>query len=255
MENRILANCCKKHLDLRNAKLSDEYYYKSLPMCIIDAVFSIGIRYTITRNVVINFCRKAQIQRLRDHGTEFPPIECQFSVKSLLELYDEYSIDEITDRFYQNRNRTSSRSGILKSEAVLRFAKVLEYYGINYFQDLSKLIGNDEFEKDIKQIPGQSSGKSTSYFYMLAGEENYIKADRMIIRFIKYCTGRIVDVGQASSLIIGALDILKEEFPDLTPRKLDHEIWKYQKNLTTYELHFVKRHNDKEKKRVEFLLF
>jgi len=231
MENTILADCCKKHLDFKNAKLSEEYYYKSLPICIIDAVFSISIRYTTTRNVVMNFCRKAQIQRLRNYGSEFPPIERQFSVESLLKLYDEYSIDEITDRFYQNRNRTSSRSGILKAEAVLMFAKVLENYGINYLQDLSELIGDYRFENAIKTIPGQRSGKSTSYFYMLAGEENFIKADRMIIRFIKYCIGRVVDVGQASSLIIGTLDILKEEFPDLTPRQLDHEIWKYQKNI------------------------
>ncbi len=231
MENTILADCCKKHLDLKNAKLSGEYYYKSLPICIIDAVFSIGIRYTITRNVVKNFCEKAQIQQLREHGSEFPPIERQFSVESLLKLYDEYSIDEMTDSFYKNRNRTSPQSGILKSEAVLMFAKVLENYGINYFQDLSGLICDDEFENAIKMIPGQRSGISTSYFFMLAGEDNFIKADRMIIRFIEYCIGRVVDVDQASSLIIGAIDILKEEFPDLTPRKLDHEIWKYQKNI------------------------
>ncbi len=56
MDIETLANCCKRHLDLQNAKFNDEYYYNSLPFCVIDAVFSIGIRYTITRNVVINFC-------------------------------------------------------------------------------------------------------------------------------------------------------------------------------------------------------
>jgi hypothetical protein len=231
MESRTIADCCKRFLDLKNAKLSEEYYYKSLPLCVIDAVFSIGIRYTITRNVVKNFCTEMKIERLRKYGSIYPSIENQFSIESLLNLYNQFSIDEITDSFFHSRNRTSSKHGILKSEAVLHFATVLTKYEINYFQDLSLFIGNNEFENYIKEIPGQGSGISTSYFYMLAGEENFIKADRMIIRFIESCIHRITAANEASRLITDALEILKEESPTLTPRILDHEIWKYQRSI------------------------
>ena len=231
MENRTIADCCKRLLDLKNARLGEEYYYSSLPLCVIDAVFSIGIRYTITRNVVNNFCTKIKINRSRKYGNTYPSIENQFSIESLLNLYNQFSIDDITDTFFRSRNRTSTKNGILKSEAVLHFATVLKKNEINYFQDLPPFIGNEEFENCLKEIPGQGSGISTSYFYMLAGEENFIKADRMIIRFIQKCIHRTPTANEASRLIINALEILKEEFPNLTPRILDHVIWNYQRNI------------------------
>jgi len=231
MKHEIIAQCCSKRLDLENAKLSDEYYYKSLSLCVIDAVFSIGIRYAITRNVVRNFCNKLLIERLREDGSPYPPIEHQFSIEALLNLYDQFSINEITDNFFCSRNRTSSKNGILKSEAVSRFCTELKEFGVNYFQDLPLIIGNDRFENSIKKIPGQGSGLSTSYFYMLAGEENVIKADRMIIRFIESCIHLVVTTTEASQLIMEAHEILREEFPSLTPRILDHEIWKYQRRI------------------------
>lgn len=226
----ILSDCCKQFLNLRNAELSEEYYYNSLPLCIIDAVFSIGIRYSTTRQVVINFCDSQKIVRLRQHGSFYPVKNQQISIKEFLDLSKIHSIEEMANSFYKNRCRTSSRNGILKAEAVFRFAEVLHKYGINYFQDLPEFIGNIELKNSIKEIPGQKSGISTSYFYMLAGDENYIKTDRMIIRFIEVCIGKNVNSYEAKELTEKAHQILKEDFPNLTLRELDHEIWKYQKN-------------------------
>ena len=66
---------------------------------------------------------------------------------------------------------------------------------------------------------------------MLAGGEDFIKPDRMIIRFVESVIQEKVDSDKTYSLILDALTILKKEFPALTPRMLDHEIWKYQQNL------------------------
>jgi len=222
MKHEMIAHCCRKTFDLETAKLSDEYYYNSLPFCVIDAVFSIGIKYTTTRNVVRNFCQKLQTKRLRGHGNPYPAIEQQYSVESLLKLYEQFSIDEMTANFFCNKNRTSPNNGILKSEAVYRFCTVLNEFGVNYFQDISLVIGNDRFENSIKKIPGQGSGLSTGYFYMLAGKDNQIKADRMIIRFIKSCIYLDVTGTEASELLIAACEILRSEFPSLTPSVLSH---------------------------------
>lgn len=226
-----IAAFCKTLLNLSNTRLSDEYYYNSLPFCVIDAVFSIGIRYTITRNVVCNFTNKLQIQRLRGHANPYPKIEGQFSNDSLLRIYEKFDINELTTDFFKSRNRTSPTNGILKSEAVYLFSKVLKDFDVNFLQDVSKIIGNEDFEHAIKKIPGQGSGISTQYFYMLAGDDNFIKADRMIIRFIKSCIQQEVSTKEAFDLITGANNLLSTAFPNLTPRILDHEIWKFQKNL------------------------
>lgn len=38
-----LAQYCDKILDLKRAKLNEEYFYQSLPLCVIDSIYSIGI--------------------------------------------------------------------------------------------------------------------------------------------------------------------------------------------------------------------
>ncbi|MEJ1959689.1 MAG: hypothetical protein WDM70_09960 [Nitrosomonadales bacterium] len=84
---------------------------------------------------------------------------------------------------YRNRQRTSARNGILKADAVNRFAAVLRKYNIEYLQDISEALGNTALERDIRSIPGQTSGISLKYFFMLAGSDDLIKPDRMILAF------------------------------------------------------------------------
>lgn len=55
-QTEFIANFCRNNLNLRNAKLGNEYYYQSLPLCIIDALFSIGIKYQTTQSVVQKYC-------------------------------------------------------------------------------------------------------------------------------------------------------------------------------------------------------
>jgi hypothetical protein len=182
--------------------------------------------------VVVNFCNVQGIKRLREHGSIFSSIEKQFSIDEFLNVFKKHGIDKITQQFFNNKCRTSSRNGILKSEAVQRFSEILRKFEVNYFQDIAHLIGDVGFENAIKQIPGQGSGISTSYFYMLAGDEEFIKPNRMIIRFIKTCVGRTgVKTDEATKLVKEAHQKLKHDFLYLTLRQLDHEIWKYQKNI------------------------
>ncbi|MDO9527966.1 MAG: hypothetical protein Q7J27_02270, partial [Syntrophales bacterium] len=95
---------------------------------------------------------------------------------------------------------------------------------------------------DIKTIPGHRSGISLKYFFMLAGSEDLIKPDRWIKKFIEDAFTWARDEGYATIirnkvndresqwLLSGACDELKLKYPRLTPRLLDHEIWKYQRS-------------------------
>lgn len=219
---------CKNKLDLENAKLDIGYYYSNLPVCIIDAVFSIGIKYTATRNVVERFCKYMNIETFREFGSDFPNREQQYSIDKFIEFYQTYDIEFITEKIYENRCRTSTNSGILKTQAVLDFAQILQKYKINCFQDISKIINDTNFEKDIKTIKGQNSGKSLSYFFMLAGNENLIKPDRMVERFVESAINKRLSTDEIIRLFNEIIPILKSEFPILTLRALDHEIWKFE---------------------------
>jgi hypothetical protein len=131
---------------------------------------------------------------------------------------------------FRNRQRTSPRSGILKAEAVQRFAEVLLHHKVQYFQDISRAAEDESLEKSILAIPGQGSGLSLRYFWMLAGSDEFIKPDRMVLRFLESALSRPVSVHEAQNLLSGACDLLKKDHPNLTPRLLDHEVWKHQRD-------------------------
>lgn len=52
MDAKKLADACERIFSLNTVELSEAYYYDSLPLCIIDAVFSIGVRYIGVQNTV-----------------------------------------------------------------------------------------------------------------------------------------------------------------------------------------------------------
>ena len=179
-EIQTFINYCKTILNLSKLTQTEEYGYHNLPLCIIDAVFSIGVTYQSTENSVKHFCEHFGVTRLREK--ELATRSEQLSVSSFIQFHQNFTFQEMAEKVYQNKQRTSTSNGILKAEAAYRFAGVIQGYCVEYLQDVNKILGDEKFEADIARIPGQSSGLSTRYFYMQAGDENFIKPDRMIRR-------------------------------------------------------------------------
>jgi hypothetical protein len=69
---------------------------------------------------------------------------------------------------------------------------------------------------------------------MLAGSDNFVKADRHIRNFVSAALGlqTCVEPQKAEELLVEAIEILKNSgFQKFTPRLLDYLIWNYQKSL------------------------
>ena len=49
MEVTKLAFYCRMHLDFTDLQLDQAYFYQSLPLCVIDAVYSIGVALQLNR--------------------------------------------------------------------------------------------------------------------------------------------------------------------------------------------------------------
>lgn len=228
-DEEAVALHCASNLDMAALALSDEYYYTGLPLCVIDAVYSIGVKYESTANTVRRYCDHFSLPRLRPRAAELPPIEDQESVEEFRTKMLHYGIERLTTDVFANRQRTSSCNGILKAEAVYRFADALTRHGVNYLQDVVEAATDAELEAEIRSIPGQKSGISFQYFLMLAGSDDLIKPDRMILRFLSGVLGRVVAVDEAQALVQGACLCLRERYPHLTPRLLDYAIWEYQR--------------------------
>lgn len=228
MDTIRLSEYCDHVLDLQHAKLSDEYFYQSLPLCVIDAVFSLGVKYQGTRQTVIRYCNYYDLRRIRA-DKESTSITEQESIKQFTDKVESAGIEVFSDKVFDNRQRTSSKNGILKTEAVLKFAKALQKYGVNYLQDVPMLLNNSKFEESIRTIPGQKSGISLKYFFMLSGLEDIIKPDRHIKAFIKDAIKIDTEIHEAQILLSNTCEKLKVKYPHLTPRLLDNKIWEYQR--------------------------
>lgn len=228
-EIRKLTDYCEQVLNLREAKLSPEYFYQSLPLCVIDSVFSLGVNYEGTRRTVMRYCDYYGLQRIREDKDYLPLKDKQESIELFVEKMQSFGVEKFTQEIFDNRQRTSTKSGILKSEAVLKFATVLRKFGVNYFQDIPRIISDERFEREIMNIPGQTTGLSLRYFFMLAGSDEFIKPDRMILRFLEDTLNRCISPGEAQKLVTKAVFNLRPSYPTLTPRLLDNEIWKFRR--------------------------
>ncbi len=209
-------------------EVAEEYGYASLPLCVIDSVFSIGVRYEGVRNVIERYCRRFGLPKQAPKGT-VPPRDQQESITAFLARVIPMDAERLAAEVFGNRQRTSARNGILKADAVVQFAGVLARHRIEHLQDVLEAHDLAAVEGDVRRIPGQSSGLSWRYFLMLAGREDLVKPDRMIFRFLERVVGRPVSPDEAQAMLTAAARELGREFPGITPRTLDNQIWRQER--------------------------
>ena len=218
-----------KIIDFSKIEMSEEYFYNSIVLCIIDSIYSINSNYTSTSNVVKRYCEKFGIMRFKDNNEVSINIENEHTVNDFLNNILGFSYDYLAENIFNNRQRTSAVNGILKAQAVVEFAKILERYDINSFKDIDKIYDN-KVKKELLKIRGQSSGLSYTYFLMLLGDENLIKKDRHIIDFIYNVTQKRVSEEEVNNIFDEIIDDLKKQNIDMTRTKLDNIIWNFMRN-------------------------
>jgi hypothetical protein len=229
MDNKKFLQYCLDNLDLDEEDQFEEYF-SCISLCAINAIFSINTRYEAVLNAIDRFCRHFKLDIAHSVNGQIPPIKKQKSVSQIYNLLKGIDVNVLASDIFQNRQRTSTANGILKADASVRFIKIIKDFGVEYYQDIHKINCNDTFESCIKAIPGQSSGTSLKYFFMLTGSKDQIKPDRMILGFIKDATGQTTTPDDALKLIRQTVvDLKKLGYKNLNARHLDNLIWNYQR--------------------------
>jgi hypothetical protein len=129
----ILRHISASLTNLETAVLPEAYYYSSLPLCVIDAVYSIGVNYESTRRTVSTWC-EAQTPPWRRVCNELAE-RGDHTMAEFVELLTQTSAEELANSVFKNKQRTSTKNGILKAEAISLFAKVLVDSKIENFSD------------------------------------------------------------------------------------------------------------------------
>ena len=136
--------------------------YESLTLALTDAVWSIGVRYAGVLNVLERY-RAARRREGGDPDRDTPQDLVAF-------IHRAGGAEGFAD-VVQNRQRTSSRSGILKAEAVMLAAELLATAAFESPRDLASAAPEQVAALRARwtAIPGQGSGLSWDYFLMLTG--------------------------------------------------------------------------------------
>ncbi|HKF49296.1 MAG TPA: hypothetical protein VKB38_18190 [Terracidiphilus sp.] len=157
----------------------------------------------------------------------------EYTISEFVTLLDSFNRDwdKMAGTAFCNYQRTSPRGGILKAEAVFKFATVLKAHGIEKYENVPASGLPYKVASELKCITGQGSGLSYKYFLMLSGNTREVKGDRMVTRFVGEAVGNPGISGEgAEHLVRAAVAALQPEHPSLTTYKLDNLIWNYQRN-------------------------
>jgi hypothetical protein len=192
--------------------------YESLALAILDAVWSIGVRYASVMNVLDRY-REARLRERADPERDTP--------QNLADVVDGVGGPEAFAGVVSNRQRTSARGGILKAEAVRLAAGVLVAAGIATPQELAAASPGElaAVRDRWMKVAGQRSGISWDYFLMLSGSQG-VKADRMVCRFVAQALG--VDELSVSPRQAHALVTAVAAHLDVDVSQLDYAIWLHQ---------------------------
>lgn len=216
---RVCSACLE--LDLAHfVEASDAYGYPNPVLCAIEAVWSLSVRYSCTYRALVSYAEWAERRGALPWSAEHPPAEA-------VRLLEALSPDEMAEQVFRSRHRTSTTNGILKAEAVRRYLQVLAAEKI--VSNADALARRLELRPELLGVKGQSHGKSTDYFFMLAGCQELVKPDRMVKRFVEDAAGRSFSADAAATVIVHAAQLLAERVPGLTPRTLDRAIWEYKR--------------------------
>ncbi|WKW98889.1 MULTISPECIES: hypothetical protein [Rhodococcus] len=206
----------------------------SLSLCVLDAVWSIGLRY---HQVVAPVVTKVA----SEFGVARPTVP---AATALME--DPIPLTVFRDRFatadalraVTTEHRTSTRGGIYKADAAVRYADILREHHIDTLADARHVLADPDrlavVDADLRRVPGDGAHAiRRDYLWMLIGDDELIKPDRMVLRWLRH---HGADVGPATArrLVTAIAAVLNQDESQprqITAWEIDHALWQAGQKL------------------------
>ncbi|WP_197697805.1 hypothetical protein [Micromonospora echinofusca] len=202
----------------------------SLSYCVLDAVWSVSTRYN---EVVVPLVRRVAEANgdghpLVDATTPLPGDRLPLPV--LLARYPTVEALQVIT----NGQLTSTRGGIRKAEAVLRYARILVEHSVPDLAAVANMMADrvrwDTVERALADVPGDGQdGVRRGYLWMLSGCDDLIKPDRMVLRWLARHGCSVAAMEARDILARVAQELTVRLHRQVTPRMVDYAIWKAER--------------------------
>jgi hypothetical protein len=198
--------------------------YGHLSLALIDAVYSIRLRYSAVERVVAAYC-KASGTACRSLAARD---ETGFLEHGLDHFLGQVGTDHgvaLADRLFGgSRSRTTGR---LKADVCVEAARRLQAVSVMRISDLHENTSSAEVRHAWTGVHGLG-WVTWQYFCSLVGIDHF-KPDVMLLRFAAETLVRYVSPAETDALLSRAFEELKPSYPGLTKRALDHSIWIFER--------------------------
>lgn len=201
---------------------AQEYGYQNLPLCIVDAIFSLREPYKLVQKTVSNFVRYWD-------ANVAPPMarSAELKLACFVAWLKLFSASELASAIFIDNHKAPGCGHLLKAEVVVNFADVLAKSGIETQADILKPHNVEAVKGAVLQTKGIGS-VGLRYLRMLSGDEDEAKPDTWILSFLKDILRRNVSESEAVALLRHATERLQADHPALTLRAVDHAIWVFK---------------------------
>lgn len=189
-------------------------------------MYSINARYGSTARVCHRYASWAELQALV--AADSPGAVDEQPLEAFLAHATELGPDRLAAEVLRNQQLTSTRGGIRKAAAAVRYAEILVDERVHTLADMAAAALDEatvhRLEDRLRQVPGHGAGARMDYLWMLAGDDQRVKPDRMVVRWLKATVGRKVQYAEAREALTFAAGRL-----GVTPWELDHAVWLAQR--------------------------
>lgn len=207
---------------------ADMSRWAHLSLCVLDAVYSIGARYAGVVRVCHAYAEHARLNPRTVAHRDIATVAGTPSEQPLdVFVADVHAVgvDRFAGEIVGHRGRTSARGGILKADAALRYAQTLFEHGVRRLSELHGVFADvdrfDELQAQLRRVPGNGAfDVRLGYLWVLIGDDDLVKPDRMVLRWLTRHTATPVDPATARELLPAVARVV-----GCTPWELDHAIW------------------------------
>ena len=153
--------------------------WTSLSACVLDAVWSVGVDHD---RVVVPLVRR--VLEIEATGPLLAETPVDADSHPLPRLLTRFPDEQALEAAAQNRQRTSTRGGVTKAEAALRYARTLVAHGVLGIEDLPRLTVDPalwaRLDRALSRVPGEGQhGARRSHFWALCGVDGGDRVARL----------------------------------------------------------------------------